>query len=179
MDYGRMNAVAARAGLAPELLRKARAFAASFTVRQLEELCRLCDRHGAAFGISHVLRLLAVPRERRAAFQREAVLGGWSKGRIDVEIRKRFGNRRPAAGRAWHVSRDVGEAYYRILVTCDQWPRLVRALSREGADGRGKTTLRADLPPDVRGFIRKAQAAIDRLQSTVTKKFKQVQREHS
>ena len=88
-------------------------------------------------------------------------------------------NGRPAAGRAWHVPQDVGEAYYRILVVCYQWPPILRALSSEGRDGRGEPSLRADLPPDVRGSIRKAHAAIGRLQSTVSKRFRPAQRENA
>src|SRR4051794_26826162 len=61
MLYGRMAREAARYDLHPEMLRKARQFAAAYTVPELDRLVASCERRGHAVGLSHVIRLLTVP----------------------------------------------------------------------------------------------------------------------
>ena len=46
VGYGGMNAEAARHGLSGEMLRKARAFAAAYSRRELDAACRSAERSG-------------------------------------------------------------------------------------------------------------------------------------
>lgn len=166
MKYGQMDAHAGRFGLGPEVLRKARAFAGAYGGKDLDRLCDLCERHGFALGEGHVFRLLAVAPTDRAALEREAIRSRWSKGTLDVEIWKRYGNRRPDAGRRRRPPRSAEEACYQLLQACDQWGRLHRELTepRLAAGARNAAAPLKELPRDVQQAVRRVEEAMGALQ---------------
>jgi|GEM_PF-6833726 len=86
-------------------IRKARAFAAQYTLDELEELCALRRPDGSSFHWGYVPYLLTIPwgsaRERkvRSSLQRKAARNGWTAPEFYAEIKKRFpGNRREGVG---------------------------------------------------------------------------------
>jgi hypothetical protein len=63
--YGVISASAAKAGDSGELLRKARIFAdkdSGYSRMEFEQLLNTCNRAGHALGLSHIVRLLSVPK---------------------------------------------------------------------------------------------------------------------
>lgn len=169
--YGRVGREAARYKLHPEMLRKARAIAKAYTERDLDRLVSLCEKRGHALGLSHLIRLVSVPEDQRDQFQREAVDGRWSHKRIGEEIRKRFGNRRPAVGRRRRVPADAEDAYYQLDQFCDQWRRLYRVLQDPARDGAAERTLRGDLSNAVRKQLRETNEAIQKLARFASKRL--------
>lgn len=164
MGYGGMNSEAERLGYNPETLRKARAFAENYTEQQLGALCALAEKRQFAMTVSHVIRLLSVPKEHRSKFQRELVESQWSKRQLDGEIRKRFANRMPAAGRRRASPQTAEDAYYAIARACDQWTRLVAAMNRRPAiDVQSAHTAPPELPPMIRRLLSVATSAIEEL----------------
>lgn len=172
MWYGETDDHARRCGTSAEMLRKARSFANSYTGEQAKALCLLCERRGAAYSVSHVFRLLAVPRPHRAAFQREAITCVWSKGRIDAEIRKRFGNRRPAAGRRRLPPPTADDACYQIVQLCDQWRRLHREITEPSRHGKDQEFRALDsLPTRTRSALSVANEAMRQLRDKAAKQL--------
>ena len=110
MGYGEMKSEAERLGYNPETLRKARAFKENYSEKELDTLCAHARKHQFAIPVSHVVRLQSVPTEHRTALQQELIQHKWSKRELDGEIRKRFGNRMPTAGRRRRALLSVADA---------------------------------------------------------------------
>jgi hypothetical protein len=163
MGYGRMKAEEAR-GVSGEMMRKARQLAASYPRAEFDRMLALAERHGFPLGVSHAIRFLTVPDEDRIRFVSQAVEGHWSKRRTDAEIHKRYGNRRPAAGRARRLGGDAADACYQIVHFCGQWRRLYDALLVPGGERAKEPGLRADLSSGLRRRLAAADGAIRSLE---------------
>lgn len=171
VGYGSMEAEAERLGVSAEMLRKARAFAGAYTDADLDDLYALADGHDFPLGVSHVIRLLSIPTRSRARFQRATVQGRWSKRRLDAEIRKRFGNRQPAAGRRQASPETAEDAYYAIARLCHQWQRLTAALDRPPAiDAEGVRVSGPELPPKLCKLLTQAADVMGELERAVSEK---------
>jgi hypothetical protein len=175
---------ARRAGLHPDTLRKARAFAdpvtGGYTPGELDELCRAVrvswetfTARGARFGRTHVLRLLGVPKAggRRAAVQRAMFACGWSTAELEAAIARRQRRRREAEGRRRAGGRRPGVGddrrglLARLGVLCESWRRLADELTRRVA-ARERPS-RADLAGVVGDRFDRATRAVGELQTTV------------
>src|SRR5262249_22139743 len=74
----------------PDILRKSRTFAASYTPEQLDELCRLRRPDGMPLPWGLVRQLLILPAgDERGRLQRQAAEPGWSLEQLVAEIRKK------------------------------------------------------------------------------------------
>src|SRR5213078_635105 len=78
MKYSAMPGEARRFNLNPEMLRKARLFASSYTPAEAEKLCAMARENQFPLGVSAIVRLVTIPRQQRAAFQRELIENRWS-----------------------------------------------------------------------------------------------------
>jgi hypothetical protein len=73
-----LRRAAADEGLNHDTLQKAWRAARLYTREQIEELCRLIERHAARFGPTHLSRVMAVKDARkRDALTRRAIRGRW------------------------------------------------------------------------------------------------------
>jgi len=113
---------AGKAGLHPDTFGKARVLAdpdRRYAVEELEDLSRLCRKHGTAFGSSHVIKLLTVPNKAQGIeVPKEAVIGKWSQVRLYDELKKRFGRCRTVGGQKPIVPLDAGHACVQITELC-------------------------------------------------------------
>lgn len=162
---------AARLGMNPDTVRKARQFAdpeAGYAREELDELCRLIrdvqtkqSTEKSIFGRTNLVRLLTVPRHRRAAFQREAVENGWSVRELEAEIARRFGTRR-AGGRRRRTPHDTAELLTQIEHMAETWRRWQAELDRLLEDEERKA-----LPGTIEQQLRAIGPAMRSLQETV------------
>lgn len=169
MAHGGMDAEAAEYGLNPETLRKARVFADptdGYTPKQLDRLCELCKKHDFAMGVSFIPLLLSVPKKDRAAMQRQLIKEGWSRARLNREIKARFGKRRDAGRKPTPVN-DVTDAFVRLSQFCGQWHSLCDALREEPADG--VEAVWAELPRAVQRAIGSVDEAMGSVEKRVAK----------
>jgi hypothetical protein len=81
-------------------VRKRRQFAVEYNERDLDELCKLCDKHHRAFGLSLVAKLVTIKdKNARRRFQKDAIQGHWSQQQIVRELQARFGRGDVESGR--------------------------------------------------------------------------------
>ena len=168
-----MEQEAQRCKLSPELVRKARQFAASYSHQEVIGLVAQCRRHNHALGRGHMIRLLTVPREQRNALQQLALEQRWGWLKLDDEILKRFGLRLRGGGRRRQVPAGAKDACYQIGRLCDQWRRLSRALRRPagGQEEEDEQPFRQFVPEDVRKHVLKADGAMRVLGEVVQEKL--------
>ncbi len=178
MAYGRMNAEAANVGLSEEMLRKARKFASprdgGFTKAQMEQLCKQCVKHGFAIGVSHVIVLLSVPKDRRLSIQRDAIAGQWSRARLEVEKKKRFGKRSNTAKTPTPPA-TLEDAYVRLADLCGQWKRYYESMLFQIVPG-AKSTLSStldDFPARFREKLELVSVKIEELEREASKLMSQ------
>lgn len=113
-----------------------------------------------------------MPAGRRKALQRRCVSEGWSKRRLDAEIRKRFGNRQPTPDRRQASPETAEDAYYAIARLRHQWQRLMEALDRPPQpDGEEARATRPELPPTLTGQLRPATKAVAAVGKLVSEKL--------
>jgi hypothetical protein len=167
--YGMIAASAAEAGDSGELLRKARIFADKddgYSRSEFERLLKSCDRGGHALGLSHIVRLLSLPKARgkRRAMQDAAIENRWSRRRLDAEIASLYGNRaKNAVGKKAAKPDTVEVALYRIARQCEQWRRLCLALAEAGE-------LR--IPEPIKGKLASVTRAFKALQEELPERMK-------
>ena len=160
VGYGIMKAVEDR-GQNPEMLRKARQFAnpeTGYSPRELDALVKRCESQVYPLGISHVIRLLSIPKKdgQRRDLEHKAVAGSWSRRRLDIEVRKAIGPQRAFAGRPSRKPEDKNDALVLIAQVCRRWEGLMDVLM-PGAK------LIVPLPAAVVKQIRKADAVMRKL----------------
>ncbi|MGI8423322.1 MAG: hypothetical protein ACR2NO_04310 [Chloroflexota bacterium] len=161
-----------RLGIRPDMVRKARQFADpayGYTRGELDDLCRELAAAQAnasdariVFGVSHLVRLLSVAKNRRAALQRRAIKDGWSITALELEIAARYGTRK-AGGRRRRIPRDPAGLLTQLEGMCEAWRRWHAAAS---ASDNGVGPLAA-LPIGVRREITLAIAGLTRLHEVV------------
>ncbi|MFL5329220.1 MAG: hypothetical protein ACJ8C4_09910 [Gemmataceae bacterium] len=173
-----MKAFAAEHNLNEDTGRKARAFAAMYSVQDVGRLCRQVEerildaagrvkpecRHRSVFGRTHLIRLLSVPQKRvREALQHAAIEQGWSLASLESAIAVRFGSRR-AGGRAPKVPRTVKELYGQLEQRCESWNRWLMWLDRSG--------LLRDSNADLRGLLDQLRMHLKTIQSLTLRRLK-------
>jgi|GEM_PF-4539382 len=176
-NQGTLQAAGEQLGLSPEAARQARQLAdpvVGYTADELRELCELIrevqpgqDDDLPVFGKTHLVRMLTVPKPRRAVLQRAAVRGAWSTARLESEIAARFGSRR-AGGRRRRVPRDAAGLLVQIEGMCEAWRRLLAEVDVDDDEETSAHAVLADLPDAVRRQVRAAGRTLATLQEVVT-----------
>jgi hypothetical protein len=178
-SQGDLAAAAERLGVPVEIARQARQFANpthGYTREELDELCELIRRGQPdqaddlpVFGRTHVVRLLTVPKGRRARLQRAAVAGGWSSNRLAYEVGVRFGPRRHG-GRKRRLPADALGLLTQVEGLCESWRRWVALVTPdpELPEAKSKAPTLNDLPPRVRRLVRDADVALAKLHEAAT-----------
>lgn len=128
LPYGEAADCAEFAKLSPEKLRKARSFASTYTLDELNSLCRRCIKEHYPINVSHVICLITVKRAQRTAVENQAIKGHWSKRRLDEELRKRYGSRRKWAGRKPRTANNVKGIRWEVIRLSKAWQRLYTAI---------------------------------------------------
>jgi len=136
VGYGSMKAVVER-GQKPEMLRKARQFAnpdTGYSPGELDALVTRCEAKVYPLGISHVIRLLSIPKNggQRKALEQKAIAGRWSRRRLDIEVRKVIGPQRAFAGRPCRKPENKDDALVMIAQVCRRWEGLMHVLMPDG-----------------------------------------------
>jgi hypothetical protein len=168
---------ARRRGVTLYMLLKARLFANSergYTPQELRELCDLCKRHQTAFGPSHAIALISIPKRQRAAIQRKAIEQGWSKHRIDAEIAKRFGTRGEGGRRPIITSRPE-DLYLWIDGWAETWRRWHEALTGDRGQGTKPQLTSRNLPTGLGPRIKAAHKAVSLLHKAVVEALSDLQ----
>ena len=176
-NQGTIQAAGEQIGLSAEAARQARQLAdpqGGYTTTELRELCAFIkdtqpDQDDAlpVLGKTHLIRLLSVPKSRRAALQRAAVKGAWSTARLESEIAAKCGTRREG-GRKRQVPHDVVGLLVQLEGACEGWRRLLAAVDQAATEEKVGHAVLADLPEDVRRHARAAGRAVAALQEAVT-----------
>jgi hypothetical protein len=181
-DKGVIESAAAKLGINPDTVRKARQFAdpaAGYSRAELNALCQLItkiqpgqDERYAVFGRTHVIRLLSVQKRWRTGLQATAIREGWSLAELQGQIAARYGNRRDG-GRKRRVPTDALALTAQIEKLCENWRRWFslaaptkEATSDEAAGGRHVPL--DGLPPALAEHIRATDAAIATLHRAAT-----------
>ena len=173
LPTGSWKKEAAKAGLHPDTFGKARVLAdpdRGYTEDELDDLYRLCRKHGTAFGSSHVIKLLTVPNKaQRLAVQTEAVIGKWSQARLYAELKKRFGRRRTVGGQKPIVPVDVNHACVQITDLCARWKRWFNVIS-ETTDPDAKPVFE-QLKPALRRQLEATLESLEKLEKAAAKRL--------
>ena len=171
MPLEQIQKVAREYAMHPEMVRKARQLAASYSRSDLEKLESLGRRHGHCLGLTHLIRLMTVPKGQRETLQRQAIHEGWGAKKLNSEIIKRFGSRMPSAGRHHPPPADVKEAHFRLAQYCDQWRRLSSSLRSPVDDPEDRQRyVWARLRPSVRKQIKQVDEVLAKLGKVVGKR---------
>lgn len=181
-NQGTLEAAGEQLGLSAEAARQARQLSdpvAGYTADELRELCELIrevqpgqDDGLPVFGKTHLVRMLTVPKSRRAALQRTAVRGAWPTARLEAEIAARFGSRR-AGGRKRRVPRDAAGLLVQIEGMCEAWRRLLAEVDVDAAEEQPGHAVLADLPDAVRRQVRAAGRTLATLQEVTTDELRE------
>jgi hypothetical protein len=181
-NQGTLEEAGEQLGLSTEAVRQARQLAdpvAGYTAYELRDLCDLIrevqpDQDDAlpVFGKTHLVRMLTVPKSRRAALQRSAVRGAWSTARLEAEIAGRFGSRR-AGGRRRRVPQDADGLLVQIEGMCEAWRRLLAEVDADDGEENPGHAVLADLPDAVRRQVRAAGRTLATLQELVTDELRE------
>ena len=176
-NQGTIQTAGEQMGLSAEAARQARQLAdpvAGYTALELRELCALIkstqpDQDDAlpVFGKTHLIRLLSVPKSRRAGLQRAVVRGAWSTSRLESEIAAKFGTRREGGRRRQVPQDDVG-LLVQLEGACEGWRRLLAAVDHPATEEKSGHATLIDLPEHVRRQARAAGRAVPALQEAVT-----------
>jgi hypothetical protein len=159
-------------GINEDTLRKARAFAdpkAGYTPRELRELCTLIETVQSGqkrieketgkklwvFRRTHLIRLLAIPKDSRRDIQEQAIKEGWSTSRLEAEIARRFGTRR-GGGRNPAATETLDEWLTQAERLCESWRRWDGRLD----SGAERQLSRDQLPDDLRKLLRRATGPV-------------------
>jgi hypothetical protein len=159
LPHGRSKRLARFEGMNNvDQLEKARAFAKDFTLREMEDMCAEITNGKFPVGVSHLIRLLWLPKNRRWKFLRDTIQGRWSCRRLGAAIQLAIGRRR-RAGRPPSV-RDAAEGLQKLRTLCEQWRRLYRVVRGTGGrEDEGATGVL--LPPKLEDPMRRCDSAIE------------------
>lgn len=161
-----INREAARRRIHPETARTMRRFASRYTPGQVDELCRLCERHGRIIGLTHVNKFAIVtPLPARRKFQARAIAEAWSLAQVEVELRRLRGKTR-GTGRKPRMPSSVDEACVWLESMGDRWARWIDHLEAHEA------IRLADLPPGIRRDLQAIRPLLDRLLGKVGRRLR-------
>lgn len=130
-----MQAICDRTGLPVHQIRTLRAFAATYTPDDLEELCGQCEQHGRPVGLMAIRHLVKFKnRRKRAQFQRRLIREGWSNVRIVAEL-KRVLLRKWKGGRKPTIAEDVPGVLLQLQGFAVSWRRWTERLADQKDKG--------------------------------------------
>jgi len=129
---------------------------------ELDDLVKLCWEHHYALGFSFIPRFMAVPKAKRAAFQKKAIAGGWSSAMVD---RERFANYpgRPDVGRKPQIPNKL-KPFLVDLMSLALYLRNVEQELQEPHDTDNPQLRWHDLPDDVQKPLRSVVSAMKKLE---------------
>ena len=163
-------AFATRIGKARAYVDKARQFAATYTEKQLDELCSLRRPDGMPLGRRHVVALLSVKDKRqRKRLQRRAAEEGWGTRRLGEEITVIQGSG-SSGGRRPRAPDSVDDALAQIVKMSDRWRRWYGGFEREEGDTTGVSL--EDLPKPVRERMAAVTAEVKKLEQAAQRHLK-------
>ena len=140
--------------LNPDTTRKARAFVdpqRGYSLDEVEALCRQIRKtqiyqKGSIFGRTHVIRILSVPKNRRAKVQNLAIENGWSTAELESYIASQFGSRRDG-GRKRRMAKDELGMLVQLERLCEGWRRWAESVVVEADDApEHNVSMRVELP---------------------------------
>jgi len=126
LDAASLQKLEEETGQGADNIRKARVFAAKYTDRQLDELCRLRTTEGMPLPWRHVRQLLMLtPGPGRDALQKKAAERGWSLEELIAAIPKnvRREQTRREGGRAFRGPENQADALRQIARHGEEWLR--------------------------------------------------------
>ncbi len=114
-----------------ETQRKARAFAKAYPFPELAILVTQCRQAQSGLSISHINRLVSVHDQAlRNELQETAIANNWSLSQLNIELCRRFGSRRCAAGRRPLPLKDSKDIRPRIARFAEKWKRFREEMTR-------------------------------------------------
>jgi len=164
-------------GMNLDILEKARAFAnfekGGYTEDEVDQLCILCVEHGHPLGPTFVHKFLTIPkaRGRRRSFERETIAKGWTLVRVNVELRKRFGNRR-FGGRRRRIPTERDDVLEQIVEEAKKWGRWHNSLTKGIAESAQGHQGPGPLPPVVGNLVEGITEIMLELQHAATREMK-------
>jgi len=147
-------------------IRTLRAFAATYTPDDLEELCSQCEQHNRVIGLTVVRHLIKFrDRRKRAHFQSRLIVGAWSNTEIVARLKRVL---RPAwkGGRKPHIAEDVPGALLQLEGFAVAWRRWSRRLADQ--KDKGVKIRLTDLPREVRAAMKSVTGAFEALSAAVS-----------
>ena len=154
-----MQAVCKRLKRPAHQVRTLRAFAATYSDKDLEQLCRQCEQHNRAIGLTVVGHLIKFKNKRkRAQFQRRLIREGWSNVRIVAELKRA---RRPTGtgGRKPNVAQDVPGVLLQLEGFAVSWRRWSDRLADQ--EDKGVKIRITDLPGEVQDAMAEVTKAFN------------------
>lgn len=142
-------------------LRRARAFAATYSPTQLKHLCQLCREHDRTLGLTLIDRLVRVPAEVREALQERVIAENWSSRQLDAEIYRKWHRWRDGVGRPWKKLRGFAQARYDLYRLCNMWRRWYKAMQAIRSSDHPKPL--GKLPETLREAFRETVEQIEEL----------------
>ncbi|MCY2986953.1 MAG: hypothetical protein NTY19_03685 [Planctomycetota bacterium] len=152
--WGDMQAVCKQERLLAHQVRALRRFATTYTKKDLEQLCRQCEQHNRAIGLTVVGHLIKIrDKGKRVQFQKRLISERWSNVRIVAELKRA---RRPTGtgGRKPDVAQDVPGVLLQLEGFAVSWRRWSDRLADQ--KDKGVKIRLTDLP----GKIQNAMAEV-------------------
>ena len=113
---------------------------------------------------------MTVPKKQREPLQRQAIENRWGAKKLNLEILKRFGSRKPYVGRHRSWPADVNEARFQLARHCDQWRRLYNSLCLPIDHKDGHLCVWGRLRPAVQKRIKEADRFLAKLNEAISQK---------
>ena len=163
LRYGEMKTEAGTARLKEEKTRKARQLASAksgYSPKALELLSMHAKKKCFALSVTHAIRILTVPKDRRRDIEKRMIDEAWSVSRLEMEIAGLFGKRRHG-GRRRKIPADAPAVLLQLEQMCEEWGRWYFHLQREPevrttSDGRSVKEEKCrldDLPAKLRKSV--------------------------
>ena len=155
--------LAATLGMSPHTLRKARAFARTYSPEDLDRLCRMRRPNGLPLHFGYIPYLLSI-REKtaRQKLARKAAKRGWTAPQLYSAIRRHYPERRCDHGRRMSIAGGPEAGLERLVADAERWLRLAELViatvrkARLGREGRQRAREAAEA---LRRLASEAEAA--------------------
>jgi hypothetical protein len=160
-----LQEVCERFNLAAHTIRTLRAFAATYSDADLEQLCRQCVQHDRVVGATALRHLTKFHnRRKRAQFQAKLISQGWSNTRTVAELKREL---RPSwkGGRKPRIAVDLPGVLLQLQGFAISWRRWSERLADKG--DRDVQVRTADLPREVRAAMEGVTGAFEALSAAV------------
>ena len=164
--WGDMHAVCEQSTLPAHQVRALRRFATTYTKKELKQLCRQCEQHNRAIGLTVVRHLIKFrDKDKRAQFQKRLISERWSNSRIVDELKRVL---RPAwkGGRKPTIAEDVPGVLLQLQGFAVAWRRWSERLANLG--DKGVKVRPADLPDEVQAAMERVTGAFEAISAAVS-----------